>query len=51
MEIEKWQKWAYFGQKVRLYTWYFGQFSSKFNVTDFEWRLKSGKSGQILAKK
>ena len=51
VEIEKWQKWANFGQKVRLYTWYFGEFSPKFNVSDFEWRLKSGKNGRILAKK
>ena len=51
VEIEKWWKWADFDQKVRLYTWYFDQFSSKFNVTDFEWRLKSGENGQILTKK
>ena len=51
VEIEKWQKWANFGQKVRLYTWYFGEFWRKFNVSDFEWRLKSGKNGRILAKK
>ena len=50
VEIEKWWKWADFDQKVRLYTWYFDQFSSKFNVTDFEWRLKSGENGQILPK-
>ena len=51
VEIEKWWKWADFDQKVRLYTWYFDQFSPKFNVTDFEWRLKSGENGQILTKK
>ena len=50
-QIEKWWKWADFDQKVRLYTWYFAQFSPKFNVTDFEWRLKSGENGQILTKK
>ena len=29
VEIEKWQKWANFGQKVRLYTWYFPYFLAK----------------------
>ena len=50
VEIEKWWKWADFDQKVRLYTWYFDQFWSKFNVTDFEWRLKSGENGQFWPK-
>ena len=42
VETEKWLNWANFGQKVRLYTWYFAQFWPKINFTDFEWRLKSG---------
>ena len=51
VEIEKWWKWAEFDQKVRLYTWYFDQFSPKFNVTDFEWRLKSGENGSDFDQK
>ena len=42
LAIEKWLKWANFGKKVRLYTWYFGQFCPKITLTDFDWRLKSG---------
>ena len=40
-----------FGQKVRLYTWYFGQKSPIFMWNEFGWKMKSGKNERILAKK
>ena len=51
LEIEEWQKGANSGQKVRLYTWYFGQKSPIFMWNEFGWKMKSGKNERILAKK
>ena len=51
LKIEKWQKQAIFGQKVRLYTWYFCQNLVEMKMLDFGCKLKSGKNRPFLAKK
>ena len=50
VESEKWPKSCNFEEKVRLYTWYFGEFWPKITWTDFEWRVKSGKNRSIFSK-
>ena len=50
LNIEKWWKWAIFGQRVRLYPWYFAQKWPSLKLIDFDWTLKSDDNERFLAK-
>ena len=51
LQIEKWRIWAIFGEKVKLYPWYFAQKWPNLKLIDFDCRLKSDEIERFLAKK
>ena len=51
LHIEKWWKWAMFGQKVRLWPWYFADKWPKLTLIHFDCTLKSDENEPYLAKK
>ena len=51
LQIEKWWKWAIFGEKGRLNPWYFAHNRLNLKLIDFDCRLKSDENERFLARK
>ena len=51
LQIEKWWKWAIFGQEVRVKPWYFAQKGPNLKLIYYDCRLKSDENERFLAKK
>ena len=50
LQIEKWWKWAIFGDKVRQKPWYFAKKWPNLKLIDFDSRLTSDENERYLAK-